>query len=186
MASVSSSSSITISGSALGRSILLMTGMIYQVLRQGEVDVGQRLRLDALRGVDDQDGALAGLQRSADLVGEVDVARRVDEVEGVGLAVRGVVLDAHGAGLDGDPLLALEVHRVEHLRRHLALVDRVRRLEQPVGERRLPVVDVRDDAEVADALRGDHPAESSRVRIALLVGRVLVVDGGSAAGGRRG
>jgi hypothetical protein len=68
-------------------------------------------------------------------------------------------VDAHGAGLDGDPLLALEVHRVEHLRGHEALVDGVRHLQQPVRERRLSVVDVRDDAEVADALRGDHPAE---------------------------
>ena len=132
-----------------------------QLLLHGEVDVGERLRLDALRGVDDEDRALAGRERSAHLVREVDVARRVDQVELVGLAVGGVVVHAHGARLDRDPLLALEVHRVEHLRRHLALVDRVRRLEQPVRERRLPVVDVRDDAEVADALRGDHPAESS-------------------------
>jgi hypothetical protein len=53
----------------------------------------------------------------------------------------------------------LELHRVEDLRRHLALVDGVGRLEQAIGQRRLPVVDVRDDAEVADALRGDHGAE---------------------------
>ena len=131
----------------------------HQVLRHGQVDVGQRLRLDALRGVDDQDGALAGLEGSAHLVREVDVAGRVDQVERVGLAVGGVVVEAHGAGLDGDPLLALEVHRVEHLRLHEPLVDGVGHLQQPIGERRLPVVDVRDDAEVADALRGDHGAE---------------------------
>ncbi len=51
------------------------------------MDVGERLRLDALRGVDDEDGALAGLQAVADLVGEVDVTGRVDEVEPVGQAV---------------------------------------------------------------------------------------------------
>ena len=56
---------------------------------QREVDVGERLRLDALRGVDDEDRALAGLQAVADLVGEVDVAGRVDEVEPVRLAVLG-------------------------------------------------------------------------------------------------
>ena len=54
-----------------------------QVLAQREVDVGERLRLDALGGVDDEDRALAGLQAAADLVGEVDVAGRVDEVEAV-------------------------------------------------------------------------------------------------------
>ena len=52
------------------------------------------------------------------------------------------------------PALALEVHRVEHLRAHVALGDGVRELEDAVGERRLAVVDVRDDREVADAVLG--------------------------------
>ena len=136
-----------------------MTGMIDQVLGHRQVHVGERLGLDSLGRVDDEDGALAGLQRSADLVGEVDVAGRIDQVEGIGVAVGGVVMDAHGVGLDGDPLLALELHRVEHLRLHQPLVDGLRHLEQPIRQRRLAVVDVRDDAEVTDALRGDHGAE---------------------------
>ena len=52
-----------------------------EVLLQRQVQVRQRLRLDALRGVDEQHRALAGLQRPADLVGEVDVAGGVDEVQ---------------------------------------------------------------------------------------------------------
>ena len=48
-----------------------------------EMDVGERLGLDALRRVDDEDRALAGLEAVADLVGEVDVTGRVDEVEAV-------------------------------------------------------------------------------------------------------
>ena len=60
-----------------------------QALAQGEVDVGERLGLDALGRVDDEDRALAGLQAVADLVGEVDVAGRVDEVEAVDQAVVG-------------------------------------------------------------------------------------------------
>ena len=53
------------------------------------VDVGERLRLDALAGVDHQERALAGGERAVDLVGEVDVAGRVDQVEDVVLAVLG-------------------------------------------------------------------------------------------------
>jgi hypothetical protein len=45
-----------------------------EVVLQRQVEVGQRLRLDALGGVDEQDGALAGGQRAGHLVGEVDVA----------------------------------------------------------------------------------------------------------------
>ena len=46
-----------------------------------EVRVRERLRLDALRRVDDEERALARLQRARDFVREVDVAGRVDEVE---------------------------------------------------------------------------------------------------------
>ena len=116
-----------------------------EVVVDREVGVRDRLRLDPLRRVDDEQRALARLQRARHLVGEVDVAGRVDQVQLVALP-----RDAHGLRLDRDPALALEVHRVEHLRAHLALRDGVRQLEDAVGERRLAVVDVRDDREVAD------------------------------------
>ena len=110
-----------------------------------EARVGNRLRLDALRGVDHEDRALARGERAGDLVGEVDVARRVDEVELVGLTVVGVVHDADGVGLDGDAALALDIHGVEQLRLHVALLDGAGELEDAVGNRRLAVVDVRND-----------------------------------------
>ena len=99
-----------------------------------------------------------------DLVGEVHVAGRVDEVELVGLAVLRLVEDADGLGLDRDAALALEVHRVEHLRAHQPRVDGVRQLEDAIGQRRLPVVDVGDDREVADVGGVGHG--SSRVEAA--------------------
>ena len=52
--SVSTSSCATRSGSALGRSILLIDGDQRQVGFERQVDVGQRLRLDALRRIDDR------------------------------------------------------------------------------------------------------------------------------------
>src|SRR5262249_26169458 len=57
----------------------------------------------------------------------------------------------HGLRLDRDAALALEVHVVEHLVLALALGDRAGELDQAVGERRLAVVDVRDDREAAHA-----------------------------------
>ena len=53
-----------------------------------QVGVGDGLRLDPLGGVDDQQGALAGGEAARDLVGEVDVAGRVDQVQVVGLRRR--------------------------------------------------------------------------------------------------
>ena len=51
------------------------------------VGVGDRLRLDALRGIDDQQRPLAGGEAARDLVREVHVPGGVDQVQVVGLAV---------------------------------------------------------------------------------------------------
>ena len=122
-----------------------------QVELEGLVDGRESLRLYPLRRVDHHDGALAGRERARDLVGEVDVARGVDEVELVALAVRRAEVEAHGLRLDRDPLLAFELHLVEQLLAHLARGDRPRLLQHAVGERRLAVIDVGDDRKVADA-----------------------------------
>ena len=118
------------------------------------VGVGDGLCLDALSRVDDQQRALAGGEATRDLVGEVDVARCVDQMQVVGLAIVGGVGDPHGLCLDRDPALALEVHRVEHLRHVIAWRDGPRQLEDAVGESRLAVVDVGDDREVSNAVHG--------------------------------
>ena len=59
-----------------------------QVAVDRRVGVGDGLRLDPLRGVDQQDRPLAGGQAPRDLVVEVDVAGRVDQVQLVLLARR--------------------------------------------------------------------------------------------------
>jgi hypothetical protein len=51
-----------------------------QVAFDGEVGVGDGLGLDALEGVHEEDDALAGGEAARDLVVEIDVAGRVDEV----------------------------------------------------------------------------------------------------------
>jgi hypothetical protein len=78
------------------------------------------------------------------------VARRVHQVELVGLAVLVAVVEAHGLRLDGDAALALDVHGIEDLLLHLPVRDVAAQLDEPVGQRRLAVVDVSDDREIAD------------------------------------
>ena len=90
------------------------------------IDIGERLRLDALRGVDHEQRAFAGGERAVDLVGEIDVAGRVDEVEHVILAVARAVVEPHGLRLDGDAALALDIHGIEHLIDHFARLERRR------------------------------------------------------------
>ena len=64
-----------------------MTGMIVEVLLHRQVDIGHRLRLDALRGVHDQQRPFAGAQAARHFVGKIHVAGRVNQVQLVGLAV---------------------------------------------------------------------------------------------------
>ena len=118
----------------------------------GHEGVGDRLGLDALSGVDHEHRALAGGEAARYLVGEVHVARGVDEVELVGLSVVCRVHDAHGLRLDGDAALALDVHGVEELLCHVALCHGARLLQDAVCDGGLTVVDVGDDGEVPDVL----------------------------------
>ena len=123
-----------------------------EALVHREGGVGDRLGFHALRRVDQEHRAFTGGEGARDFVGEVDVPRGVDEIKDILLTVRCSEVHRHRVTLDRDALLALKVHRVEELLLHLALLDRLRVLEEAVGKGRLAVVDVRDDAEVADVV----------------------------------
>ncbi len=133
-----------------GQVDLVDDGNDLQPVVDRDVGVGERLRLDALRRVNDQQRAFARGQRARDFVAEVDMAGRVDQVELVGLAVLRRIHHAHGVRLDGDAALALQVHRIQHLRLHLARRQRAGQLQQTVGKRALPMIDMGDDREISD------------------------------------
>ena len=116
------------------------------------IDVGEGLRLDPLARVDHQQRTLAGGQRTGDLIGEVDMAGRVHQIEHVGAPVLGDIVEPHRLRLDRDAALALDIHGIKHLLDHFALGHRSCLLDQPVGERRLAMVDMRDDGEIADVV----------------------------------
>ena len=80
------------------------------------------------------------------------MSRCVDEIELELLSVARRVGHSHGVELDGNPALSLQVERIEHLCLHLALLQHAGRLDQTVSQRRLAVVDVRYNAEVANVL----------------------------------
>ena len=113
---------------------------------------GLGLGLHAFLGVEYADHAVEDAQRSLHLDGEVDVARRVDEVDRVGLPA--VLPEAGRRGrLDGDaaPLLLLqEVHdrgALVHLP-HLVAASGVE--EDALSDRGLARVDVGTDTDIAN------------------------------------
>ncbi len=110
-----------------------------------------RLRLDALRRVDHHHRRVDGGQHAVGVLGEILVARRVEQVD----RVAGVV-ELHHRARDRDAALLLDLHPVRRrVPRALARLDgaghldRAAEEQQLLGQRRLARVRVRDDRERA-------------------------------------
>ena len=105
-----------------------------------------RLRLRAVVGIDDQKHAVDHFHDALDFAAEIGVAGRVDDVDAITVPLKSRVLRA-----DGDSLFALEIHRI-----HDALLDfligakRAGLAQQLIDERRLAVIDVRNDGDITD------------------------------------
>ena len=74
----------------------------------------------------------------------------VDEVEHILLTIRRFVIHAGGLELDRDPPFPLQLHVVEELLLHIPIGHRAGVLQQTVGQRRLAMVDVGDNAKISD------------------------------------
>ena len=80
------------------------------------------------------------------------MARRVDQVQVVNLAIARLVLQRGGLRLDGYPPLFLDVHRVKHLLAHLTVRQAAATRDEPIGQRGLAVVNMGDDGKISDVL----------------------------------
>ena len=111
------------------------------------------LGLDALGGVDDDDNRVDGGQSAERILGEVLVARGVEDVDLVA-----VIFEAHDRGCDGDSALFLDLHPVgggsflDLVALHrTGDMDRSPEKQQFLGEGGLTCVRVGDDGECASA-----------------------------------
>ena len=129
---------------------LVDDGEYLKVVVEGEIDVGERLRLHPLRRVHDKERPLARGERTGNFIGEIYVPGCVYEVEGVFFAVI-VVKEPARLQFDGDAPLLLDVHVVEKLVGHIAGRHGAGALDEPVRQRALAVVDVGDYRKVAYA-----------------------------------
>ena len=105
-----------------------------------------RLRLDARHGVEHRDRAVEHAQRALHFDGEVDVARRVDDVDAVIAPEAG----RRGRG-DGDAALLLLLHPVHDGGAFVHFADLVRDAgveQDPLGRGGLAGIDVGHDADV--------------------------------------
>jgi len=122
----------------------------FKVVFQRQIEVAHRLGFDALRSIHQQDGTFAGRQSAGNLIAEIHMPGRVDQIEHIVLAL--VVVDhADGVALDGDAFFAFEVHAVQHLG-HIHLAHHVGGFQKTICQSGFAVVDVGHDAEIADKL----------------------------------
>ena len=130
---------------------LVEHGQHFEILLDRGIGIGHALGFDTLGGIHHQQRPLAGKQRTRDFVGEIHVPRRIDEIEGIGFAVGGLVIERDRLGLDGNTTLAFEIHRIEHLFGHLTFGQPAACLDETIRQRRLAVVDMGDDGKIAYA-----------------------------------
>ena len=124
----------------------------FELLLQCLAEDVLRLRHRAFECIDEQQDAVDHVQHALDLAAEVRMARGVDDVD-----FDAVVHDGRVLRQDRDAALTLDVARV-----HDALLDLLVRaedmalLEHRIDERRLAVVDVRDDSDVSQIFVRTH------------------------------
>ena len=115
------------------------------------------LRQRPLGGVDQQHDAVDHRQRALDLAAEVGVAGRVDDVD-----LHAAVVDGGVLGQDGDAALALEIEGVHDPLHHLLVgAEDAALMQHGVDQRRLAVIDVGDDGDVANVRRVGWPQPAS-------------------------
>ena len=156
MGAVSSASRSWISSSSSIGSLRLAVHLVDEghdrdVAQPADLEQLERLRLDALGGVQHHDRRIDRGQRAVGVLAEVLVARRVEQVEGAA-----AILEGHHRGRDRDAALLLDLHPVRARAPPLALgldlageMDRAAEQQQLLGQRGLARVRVRDDREGA-------------------------------------
>src|SRR6185436_5914560 len=93
------------------------------------------------------------------------MSRGVDQIQNVRLAILGLVVQTDSVGLDGNATLALEVHVVENLRRHVAAGDCAGQFQQTIRQRRFAVIDVGDDGEIANSCGIHRKVQSLKSKV---------------------
>ena len=84
------------------------------------------------------------------------MAGRVDKIEGIGLTILRFVQQTHGLCFDGDAALTLDIHRIEHLAGHFALLQATAHFDHAIRQSRFAMVNMGDDGKITDMREIGH------------------------------
>ena len=82
------------------------------------------------------------------------MARRINKIQLVRLAIRRVVIQRDALRLDRNAPFPLKIHGVKHLLGHFPILQATAMLNKSIGKRGLTVIDMRDDREISNVLHG--------------------------------
>ena len=143
----------------------------FQVHGDGCKSVCHGLSLNSLERVDQQQSAFAGGETAVHFVMKVNVTRSINEVQFVDLTIL-IPVDRYRPCFDGDAAFTFDVQVIQDLCSKFALSNRAAFQQQLVCQSTLAMVDVSNDAEVANEL-GIHKctntnSEEGRIRNRML------------------
>ena len=77
------------------------------------------------------------------------MSRRVDQIQNVFFPVIGTIRKGYGVAFDGNAAFPFDIHIVQHLILKISFITDTGKLDQPVGQCGLTVIDMGNDAEVS-------------------------------------
>ena len=123
-----------------------------KVVFNGHIQIRDRLRLHSLRSIDNQQCPFTCSDRTWHLIRKVHVSRSINQVKDILLPLISIFhLDR--MALDSDPSFFFQIHIIKHL--PWSHLNGVSKLQQTVGQRWLTVVNMSNNAKVANILHSE-------------------------------
>ena len=123
-----------------------------QIIVQSQVGICQSLGFDALRCIYHENCSVTGCQGSGHLIGKVDMARCIDQMEDIFLTVFGLVGKLNDVQFDRDASLSFQIQGIQDLILHLSFGYGIGQFQNAVRQSGLAVVDMSDDGKIPDIL----------------------------------
>ncbi len=115
------------------------------------VQVAYSLSLNTLRSIHNKQSSLAGSDRTGYLIGKVNVSWGINQIQYILLTLVDI-LHLNSLAFDCNPTFPFQVHAIQGLFLEILFANGLGILQKTVGQCTLPMVDMGNNAKVADIL----------------------------------
>ena len=107
--------------------------------------------LNTLRSINHQQSTFAGSNGTRNLIREIDMSRRVNQIQNVFFSIQ-YVFHLNGMAFNGNAPFTLQVHAVEYLLLGIPCADSPRDFQQSVGKGAFTMINMSYNAKIPDVL----------------------------------